>query len=58
MSELVRRALDRTYGARGREAFTASFGAWRNRRFDGAEYVERLRTGLAARLEGSGGRGR
>lgn len=55
MSELVRRALDRTYAARAREALDASFGAWRNRRFDGHEYVEGMRSGLAERLEQAGG---
>jgi predicted CopG family antitoxin len=46
MSELVRRALDRTYAKRGAEAVRASFGAWKGRSFDGESYVESLRTGL------------
>lgn len=50
MSELVRNALDRTYAGRGAEALEVSFGAWKNRRFDGEGYVDRMRAGLAERL--------
>jgi hypothetical protein len=56
MSELVRQALDRTYAGRGVEAIEASFGAWKNRRFDGEGYVDRMRTGLAQRLTKIDGR--
>jgi len=58
MSELVRRALDRTYAKRGVDAVRASFGAWKGRNFDGESYVESLRTGLDRRLRSVGGGGR
>lgn len=58
LSELVRRALDRTYATGGLRDLEASFRAWRGRDIDGAGYVERLRTGLAGRLEEAGGRPR
>ena len=57
LSELVRRALDRTYAYGGREGLTESFGAWKGRREDGAAYVERLRLGLAKKLDGNAGPG-
>lgn len=60
LAELVRRALDRTYGATGSaealRALDASFGAWMSKddalrqTADGAGYVERLRHGLGRRL--------
>lgn len=54
LSELVRRALEDTYGLPkiedARAALAESFGAWRSRDFDGAKYVERLRRGMARRL--------
>jgi hypothetical protein len=50
LSELIRRAVDRTYSAGAAAAVAGSFGAWRGRRDDGAAYVERMRTGLAERL--------
>ncbi|MFL5798589.1 MAG: ribbon-helix-helix protein, CopG family [Actinomycetota bacterium] len=51
MSELIRRAIDRTYVSGALAALEASFGAWKDRDFDGAEYVERLRRGLGVKLE-------
>ena len=54
LSELVRRALDSTYRLPEantlEEALEDSFGAWTDRDFDGARYVERLRRGTARRL--------
>lgn len=50
-AELVRRAVDRTYPAPApapddlKTALADSFGAWKDRDFDGEEYVERLRRG-------------
>ncbi len=35
----------------GSAALDASFGAWRDRELDGANYVERMRPGLGHRLE-------
>ena len=54
MSELIRRALDRTYRAHGTASLDASFGAWRGRRFDGEAYVESLRRGMAERERSHG----
>jgi hypothetical protein len=58
-SELVRRALDRSYlgpEALSREERVAiarrTAGAWKGRTETGAEYVERLRSGRLARLHG------
>jgi hypothetical protein len=56
MSELIRRAVDRTYVVGAKAAFDESFGAWKGRRLSGAEYVERTRRGLGARLENLDGR--
>ena len=60
LAELIRRAVMRTYGRgkpRDRDGFDASFGAWKRRDFDGAEYVERIRgPGLGYRLERDYGR--
>lgn len=54
LAELVRRAVDNVYGRgqnRGVDGLEESFGAWRGRDFDGAEYVERIRgPGLGHRL--------
>lgn len=54
LAELVRRAVARIYGTSARvdeTALSESFGAWKDRDFDGAEYVERLRQpGLGNRL--------
>jgi len=61
MAELVRRAIDRSYGRLGRESFrlalAESFGTWKDRDFDGAEYVARMRKGMGARLGHGGGVG-
>ena len=52
LAELMRRAVDRAFGAPGPDeiALDQSFGSWTDRDYDGAEYVEGLRRGLAARL--------
>lgn len=54
LAELVRRALDRTYGTKKHHdrihALDESFGAWSDRDDDGAEYVENLRRGMERRL--------
>ena len=54
LAELVRRAVDRSYGQASIEerlqALHDSFGAWKDRDFDGEQYVERLRRGMARRL--------
>lgn len=55
LAELVRRALSASYRVPGSDtarALDASFGCWRDRGWDGAEYVERLRPGLGRRLGG------
>lgn len=56
MAELVRRKLDQAEGATSldqrRAALQQSAGAWRDRDFDGREYVEQIRApGLGERLE-------
>lgn len=54
LSELVRRALDRSYGTVDRDAQHAalqdSFAAWSDGD-DGARFVEALRRGMQRRLE-------
>jgi hypothetical protein len=51
MSALIREAVDLTYGEQPgaredfREKLEQSFGAWKDRDFDGAAYVDRLRSG-------------
>ena len=54
LAELVRRALERSYGSMPAEdlvrALDASFGAWTERDFDGETYVEDIRRGMARRL--------
>lgn len=55
LAELVRRALSIAYGAPidgGDHALEVSFGAWCDRDFDGASYVESLRRGMGRRLAG------
>jgi hypothetical protein len=56
LSELVRRAVESTYGCHNREelldALEASFGSWEGREEDGAAYVEGRRRGIAQRLAG------
>ena len=55
LAELVRRAVNQAYGAPDPDeillALDQSFGSWTGRDFDGADYVEGLRRGLASRLE-------
>jgi hypothetical protein len=54
LAELIRRAIDGAYGETAgpsEAALVESFGAWTDRDFDGATYVERLRRpGLGRRL--------
>ncbi|QBI20223.1 ribbon-helix-helix domain-containing protein [Egibacter rhizosphaerae] len=54
LAELVRRALDRTYGTTPQreriEALEASFGAWADHEDDAADYVHELRRGMERRL--------
>ena len=54
LAELVLRAVDRSYGLATAEermqALDDSFGAWKDRAFDGAQYVDQLRRGMARRL--------
>jgi len=53
-SELIRRAIRRTFGEDSRdarlEALRESAGSWKRRRFDGAAYVDALRGDLNERL--------
>lgn len=58
IAELIRRAVDEHYGpddltlAEKLELVRQSAGAWKDRDFDGAEYVERIRSpGLGHRLQ-------
>ena len=57
LAELVRRAVDRTYGsttaAEILRALEESRGSWTHRDLDGAAYVDSLRRGLASRLAAS-----
>ena len=53
LAELVRRAPSASYetgDGLDDDALDESFGAWRDRDFDGAAYVEELRPGLGRRL--------
>lgn len=54
LAELVRRAVERSYGSTVHDAIVdgldASFGTWAEREDDGAAYVEGLRRGMARRL--------
>lgn len=56
LAELVRRAVDRSYGGSTTDerlqALDESFGAWKDRDFTGEQYVERIRRGMARRLAG------
>lgn len=56
LAELVRRALERIYGAPPHDkvlsALDASFAAWEDRSMDGASYVEAMRRGMSERLAG------
>jgi len=53
-SELIRRAVRRTFGERTKDerlqALSASAGSWSDRRFTGAEYVDAIRGDLDERL--------
>lgn len=53
-SELIRRAIRRTFGEQSREArleaLRRSAGSWKGRRFNGSEYVDALRGDLNERL--------
>jgi Arc/MetJ-type ribon-helix-helix transcriptional regulator len=53
-SELIRRAIRTTYGSHTKEqrlaALMSSAGAWRGRKFTGAEYVDAVRGDLNERL--------
>lgn len=53
-SELIRRAIRRTFGERTKEerlrALRESAGSWKNRDFTGAEYVDAIRGDLNERL--------
>ncbi len=57
VAELIRRALDERYGALSDvdrlELFDKAFGGWAGHSEDGAEYVERIRSGTARRLHGA-----
>lgn len=56
LAELVRRAIDDAYAEdepsldEAIQILERTSGAWKDRDFDGAEYVERLRPGLGHRL--------
>jgi hypothetical protein len=54
LAELVRRAVDRSYGTATHatlvQALDDSFGSWADRDYDGAGYVDGLRRGMARRL--------
>lgn len=54
IAALIREAVDAHFDDFSREELTRalvkSFGAWRDRDVDGAEYVETLREGLGERL--------
>ena len=53
-SELIRRAIRRTFGEQSQEArleaLRRSAGSWKRRRFSGVEYVDALRGDLNERL--------
>ena len=55
LAELVRRALVQTYGDTNRsdfvDALESSFMTWHDSEEGGAEYVDRLRPGMAHRLD-------
>lgn len=53
LAELVRRALNLVYGTPAQGAHRGleqSFGAWADRDFDGASYVDSLRRGMGRRM--------
>jgi Arc/MetJ-type ribon-helix-helix transcriptional regulator len=53
-SELIRRAIRRTFGEQSQEArleaLRKSAGSWQGRRFSGSEYVDAVRGDLNERL--------
>jgi Arc/MetJ-type ribon-helix-helix transcriptional regulator len=53
-SELIRRAIRRTFGEQSQEArlqaLRQSAGSWKRRHFNGSEYVDALRGDLNERL--------
>jgi Arc/MetJ-type ribon-helix-helix transcriptional regulator len=53
-SELIRRAIRRTFGEHSQEArleaLRRSAGSWKRSRFDGSQYVDALRGDLNERL--------
>ena len=53
-SELIRRAIRRTFGEESREArleaLRRSAGSWKRRRFSGSDYVDAMRGDLNERL--------
>lgn len=55
LAELVRRAVDQTYGSVSARSVVigldASFGSWTDRADDGAAYVDNMRRGMARRLD-------
>lgn len=57
-SELIRRAIRRTFGEESKEArleaLRSSAGSWKRRRFDGAGYVDQVRGDLNERLRRTG----
>ena len=54
LAELVRRAVDKTYGRSGTDEFLKAvdeaLGAWSGRDADGEAYVEQIRTARADRF--------
>lgn len=54
LAELIRRALDQQYeplsDADRLRLLESAFGAWAEREEEGAEYVERIRSGTSRRL--------
>ncbi len=58
LAELVRQALDARYEpvpkADRLRLLDSAFGGWRGRSEDGGEFVERVRTGTARRLQAHG----
>ncbi len=54
LAELVRRAVEQSYGSTRAadvlQALDESFDSWAGRNFDGRDYVEGLRRGMARRL--------
>lgn len=57
LAELIRRALDSQHGALSADErlrlLDRAYGAWGEREESGADYVERIRSGTARRLDGT-----